>query len=63
MTQQPPQRLPLTLREIIQVWRRGGLCARLWLMLYYAGRVVPSALEARAKMRAEQVQNSIVLRE
>jgi hypothetical protein len=53
MMQQPPQRQPLTLLEIAQAWRRGDRYARLWLMLYYAGGVAPSALEARAKMRAE----------
>jgi Fe-S-cluster containining protein len=40
------------LMEIAKAWRRGDLYARLWLMLYHAGRVAPSPLEARAKMRA-----------
>jgi hypothetical protein len=53
MTQQPRQRQSLTLLEIAQAWRRGDLYARVWLMPYYAGRVAPSRLEARAKMRAE----------
>ncbi|HMB28192.1 MAG TPA: hypothetical protein VKS99_08805 [Blastocatellia bacterium] len=49
MTQQPRQRQPLTLLEIVQAWRRGDLYARLWLMLYYAGHVAPSPLEAMAR--------------
>jgi len=53
MTQQPRQPQSLTLLEIAQAWRRGDLYARLWLMFYYASRVAPSPLEARAKMRAE----------
>ena len=52
MTQQPRQRESLTLLEIAQAWLRGDLYARLWLMLYNAGRVAHSPLEARAKMRA-----------
>ena len=40
------------LLEIAKAWRRGDLYARLWLMLYYAGRIAPSPLEARARMRA-----------
>jgi hypothetical protein len=43
----------MTLLEIAPAWRRGDLYARLWLMLYYAGGVTTSPLEARAKKRAE----------
>ncbi len=40
------------LMEIAKAWRRGDLYARLWLMLHHGGRVAPSPLEARTKMRA-----------
>jgi Fe-S-cluster containining protein len=45
----------LSLRGLIEVaeaWRRGDLYAQLWLMLYRAGRIAPSPVEARARMRA-----------
>jgi hypothetical protein len=38
--------------EVAKAWRRGDLYAQLWLMLYHAGRVAPSPIEARARMRA-----------
>jgi hypothetical protein len=38
--------------EIARAWQRGDLYARLWLMLHKAGRIAPSPIEARAKMRA-----------
>ncbi|MGH9937795.1 MAG: hypothetical protein ACREAM_16230, partial [Blastocatellia bacterium] len=44
----------LSLRGLIEVakaWRRGDLYAQLWMMLYHAGRVAPSPIEARARMR------------
>lgn len=37
--------------EIARAWQRGDLYARLWLMLHEAGRIAPSLIEARAKMR------------
>jgi hypothetical protein len=40
------------LMEIMKSWRRGDLYARLWAMLYEAGRIAPAPLEARARMRA-----------
>jgi Fe-S-cluster containining protein len=40
------------LKEIVRAWRRGDMYARLWKMLYEAGRIAPSPLEARARMRA-----------
>jgi hypothetical protein len=40
------------LMEIARAWQRGDLYAQLWLMLYHAGRVAPSPIEARARMRA-----------
>jgi len=45
----------LSLRGLIEVakaWQRGDLYARLWVMLYHAGRIAPAPLEARARMRA-----------
>ncbi len=38
--------------EVAKAWRWGDLYAQLWMMLYHAGRVAPSPIEARAKMRA-----------
>jgi hypothetical protein len=38
--------------EIARAWQRGDLHARLWLMLHEAGRIAPSPIEARARMRA-----------
>ena len=40
------------LMEVAKAWLRGDLYAQLWLMLYHAGRVAPSPIEARARMRA-----------
>jgi Fe-S-cluster containining protein len=40
------------LMEIANAWRRGDLYAQLWMMLYHAGCVAPSPIEARARMRA-----------
>jgi Fe-S-cluster containining protein len=40
------------LMEIAKAWQRGDLYAQLWLMLYQAGRIAPSPIEARARMRA-----------
>lgn len=40
------------LMEVAKAWQRGELYAQLWVMLYHAGRIAPSPLEARAKMRA-----------
>lgn len=40
------------LMEIAKAWQRGALYAQLWLMLYQAGRIAPSPIEARARMRA-----------
>ncbi|MCI0392576.1 MAG: hypothetical protein MOB07_27910 [Acidobacteria bacterium] len=40
------------LQEIARAWQRGDLYAQLWLMLYHAGRIAPSPIEARASMRA-----------
>jgi Fe-S-cluster containining protein len=39
------------LKEIVRAWRRGDLYARLWKMLYEAGRIAASPLEARARIR------------
>jgi hypothetical protein len=41
------------LQEIAKAWRSGALYAQLWLMLYQSGHIVPSPIEARARMRAE----------
>jgi len=38
--------------EVASAWRRGDLYAQLWMMLHHAGRVAPSPIEARARMRA-----------
>ncbi len=38
--------------EIAKAWQRGDLYARLWIMLHEAGRIAPSPLVARARMRA-----------
>jgi len=38
--------------EVAKDWHRGDLYAQLWLMLYHAGRIAPSPIEARARMRA-----------
>jgi len=40
------------LMEVAKAWQRGDLYAQLWLMLYHNGRIAPSPIEARAKMRA-----------
>jgi hypothetical protein len=40
------------LMEVARAWQRGDLYAQLWMMLYHAGRVAPSPIEARARMRA-----------
>jgi Fe-S-cluster containining protein len=40
------------LMEVAKAWRRGELYAQLWLMLYHAGHIAPSPIEARARMRA-----------
>ena len=40
------------LMEIAKAWHRDALYAQLWLMLYHAGRIAPSPIEARARMRA-----------
>jgi hypothetical protein len=42
------------LQEIAKAWRNGDLYAQLWLMLHHAGRIAPSPLEARARMRAAE---------
>jgi Fe-S-cluster containining protein len=39
------------LMEIARAWQRGDLYARLWLMLHHVGRIAPSPIEARARMR------------
>jgi Fe-S-cluster containining protein len=39
------------LQEIAKAWRRGDLYAQLWLMLYHSGRIAPSPIEARARIR------------
>jgi Fe-S-cluster containining protein len=38
------------LMEVAKAWQRGDLYAQLWLMLYHAGRIAPSPIEARARM-------------
>jgi Fe-S-cluster containining protein len=40
------------LMEIARAWQRGDLYAQLWMKLYRAGRIAPSPIEARARMRA-----------
>jgi hypothetical protein len=40
------------LMEIANAWRHGDLYAQLWMMLYNAGRIAPSPIEARARMQA-----------
>jgi Fe-S-cluster containining protein len=40
------------LMEIAKAWQRGDLYAQLWLILYHSGRIAPSPIEARARMRA-----------
>jgi hypothetical protein len=37
--------------EIARAWQRGDLYAQLWMMLSHAGRIAPSPIEARARMR------------
>ncbi|MCI0659573.1 MAG: hypothetical protein L0220_00715 [Acidobacteria bacterium] len=39
------------MKEIAKAWQRGDLYAQLWMMLYYAGRIAPSPLEARDRMQ------------
>lgn len=39
------------LTEVAKAWQRGDLYAQLWLMLYHNGRIAPSPIEARARMR------------
>jgi Putative zinc- or iron-chelating domain len=43
------------LMEVARAWQRGDLYAQLWLMLYHAGRIAPSPIEARARMRTALV--------
>lgn len=43
------------LMEVARAWQRGDLYAQLWLMLYHDGRIAPSPIEARARMRAALV--------
>jgi hypothetical protein len=38
--------------EVARAWQRGDLYAQLWMMLYHAGRIAPSPIEARERMRA-----------
>jgi hypothetical protein len=40
------------LMEIMKAWQCGDLYAQLWVKLYEAGRIAPSPLEARARMRS-----------
>src|SRR5262245_26103338 len=40
------------LMEVAKAWQSGDPYARLWMMLYHAGRIAPSPIEARARMRA-----------
>jgi Fe-S-cluster containining protein len=40
------------LMEVAKAWQRGDMYAQLWLLLYHAGRIAPSPIEARARMRA-----------
>jgi hypothetical protein len=40
------------LMEIAKAWQRGDLYAQLWLTLHHDGRIAPSPIEARARMRA-----------
>jgi Fe-S-cluster containining protein len=40
------------LMEIARAWQRGDLYAQLWMTLYHAGYVTPSAIEACARMLA-----------
>src|SRR5215510_8767712 len=39
------------LMEVARAWQHGDLYAQLWMMLYHAGRIAPSPIEARARMR------------
>jgi hypothetical protein len=44
----------LSLRGLMQVasaWRWGDMYAQLWMMLCHAGRVAPSPIEDRVRMR------------
>jgi hypothetical protein len=38
--------------EIALAWKNMGIYARIWLLLHELGRVAPSPIEARARMRA-----------
>jgi hypothetical protein len=40
------------LMEVVKAWQQGDLYAQLWMMLYNAGRIAPSPIEARARMKA-----------
>jgi hypothetical protein len=40
------------LMEVAKAWQRGDLYAQFWLMVYHVGRIAPSPIEARARMRA-----------
>jgi hypothetical protein len=40
------------LMEVAKAWQRGDLYSQLWLMLYRVGRIAPSPIESRARMRA-----------
>jgi hypothetical protein len=39
------------LTEVAKAWQRGDLYAQLWMMLYHNGRIAPSPIEARSRMR------------
>jgi hypothetical protein len=40
------------LMEVARAWQQGGIYAQLWMMLYQAGHIAPSPIEARARMMA-----------
>jgi Fe-S-cluster containining protein len=54
-TQSKEESDALSLRGLIEIakaWHRGDLYAQLWQMLYDAGLIAPSPIEARARMQA-----------
>src|SRR5262249_20179201 len=48
----------LGLMEVAKSWRQGDLYVQLWLALYHSGRIAPSPIEARARMRAALISTS-----
>jgi hypothetical protein len=47
--------------EVVKAWQQGDLYAQLWMVLYQAGRIAPSPIEARARMTAANAAETVLL--